>query len=1227
MRNKQHSNGTTPVVRLMKKSAFHDMSFDTNINVSCEREYTEQFAPRRDPIVFVFHDEFARIAQQLVNKKCHSTNGMHKMRMDPKTYTITDNMRFDTTAPVMQLPLSRQVRANASLHVEKREHLSDVIPTNDHEHKLVDVRPSNPHSYHNATQLGVKRPFDANKTPTLVDTRRSNPHSYLDATQLGKGQLLDAKHTPRLGDALHANPHSYYEFTSNGMHAVSVTHSDANSYAHTNVPVQIDVPQQHMQRTTNNGSVVKRSIIKPVASAVTRKIVRESCNTVASRPARALKTSTSVQVPTYTVHKLRTCKHPESIVSKTYTKLTPQSKMASHDFTHKTWNADAGTSYSDAGGMVRESIKPPTYVATYADLDASSAYTSERVEQHTNMHANSVHYSISTQSHSNASGRAEEMNLAPSGHVFYKIGGTTTQSTTPNLQEMSLVIANSTPSNYVDNARNAASRHMHYTQATYDQDIAQPQMYIDRESRPTFQKSQPGASLVSVPSLPAEYAMPHLDGHPHQRASVDHYGHAVEYQPLQSFDDGHMNTSMSSQNAERHNLPSHHTVRTNKSAFVRNGAVNLHAHPAQTEMMPTINRSVMNTETLHRGIRSSLPVTSQSDVNHVDKTVAASAMTGGWVGDLRPMSESVEHYEVSTDDHLRLRMLTSMIGHTQPNVQHSPQQSDVEKGHVRVEAMSIEPSLNATQSVGSTRINEQLMSQTVDTSSNMYVHARDTLENRRERSTDDSIAPRAMTNVHSKRTDTVLIDTISNAHDTDLDAPVVASHMPPQQHTLHSHNGPIAGNHAMRLIHGTTMHENTSLSSTDRMHSSILLDTTCDPSLPTTIHTSRVHSTVNPTVDNHAHVKSQLDRKVQISGQHGTHGTHGALSNHQVTTQDFQTHQVPISTSSAGHNITGWDASRVSGTSWSNPKLEADHVSVWKNVALDPVRFGALTTDQSTAHDSGQGLPISTAAGHNPSEVRRIVLTAGKSTAHHTGQASVSATTGHNPSEGRRVAWTTDRSISNPEQVRVISVATGHHAANETARFSTPSNANEKRAMYARTVLSRPVSTSTSHSNPCNDTAQIERVSNIGVSMRPAVNQNHKNVVVDDVKIVHGRTIHSNVDAPPTKATFKTEGSNAEPSLESSVRAFKTIQVNTDALVAKSIPQCAVTNVQNPKNVSHSLSIREREFAPPKRDVIRKTPVLPPKRESIQFKSKGVVHKMTGGDDDFSTRNPPYSNP
>ena len=55
MHNKQRAEGTTPVVRLMKKSACHSVAFDTNMNVPVVRENTKQFAPRRSLSVLIDH--------------------------------------------------------------------------------------------------------------------------------------------------------------------------------------------------------------------------------------------------------------------------------------------------------------------------------------------------------------------------------------------------------------------------------------------------------------------------------------------------------------------------------------------------------------------------------------------------------------------------------------------------------------------------------------------------------------------------------------------------------------------------------------------------------------------------------------------------------------------------------------------------------------------------------------------------------------------------------------------------------------------------------------------------------------------------------------------------------------------------------------------------------------------------------------------------------------------
>jgi len=1340
MRTKQHANGTTPVVRSVKKSAFHDVAFDTRIDVSCEREYTEQFAPRRDPIVFVFHDEFARIAQQLVNKKCHSTNAMHKMKMDPKTYTITDGMRFDTTAPVAQLPLSRQVRASASLDVEKREHRGELVPMNDHERRLVDVRPSNPHSYHYATQLGAKRPpWEPNQTPTMADARPSNPHAYFDATRLGKGQRFDSKHTPRVGEVLHVNPPSYYEFSSSGMHAVSFAPSDANVRS-TNLAVQIDVGPRHMPHATapHDGSKVRRLILKPVApTVVTRKIVRTSCDTIVPRPARALKTSPPVEAPTYTVHKIRVCTQPESVVARTYVKLTPQSTVASHDFTHKNWHADVGNATggamthavpqlstavasshdprrmhtsnwnSDAGRVVRQTIKPPTHVTTYADLEASSAYTSERVEHHpTTMHVDSVHYSLSTtQSHTSASGRAEEMTLVSRGDAPYKTGGAmTVQSTTPHLPEMGLVVANTTPSRAGANARHVA----HYTHVSYDQDIVPPRMHVEREGRSTRPQSRPSASFASAQSIPAEHATVYLDGHRPRTADV-HHGHVVEFQPLTSVEDGRIH--MSVPNADRPNTTpsSHPTVQARKSEVARH---NSHSQrPLHADTMATVNPSAMNTETVHSRARPILPATPRYDAGIMEGRVDVSTapIVGWWSGDVRPHAEVSEDY----DDRVRLHMQTSMGGgYKQPNFQNAKVPLEPEKVHVQVDAMSIapslrmheqsaptsvdapsrmhvqvdamsiepslrmheqsaptsvdapsrvhvqvdamsiepslrmheqsaptsvdapsrvhvqvdamsivpslrmheqsaptsvdapsrvhvqvdamsivpslrmheqsaptsvdapsrvhvqvdamsiEPSLHATHAMGSTRMHEQSASTSVDAPSLVHVPVRRTLDHRREW---NSVVPNATTTVFSTRNDAVHQNPTSNGHDARRDAPLVASHVRPVPSTfqipgIERTQGTQANRHEPpRVSHGSTI-SNVNRANADGNYEYIRLGSKCHQ--PTSsVNTNAmptVEYSVQDSVDSHSeHLKPLSgDGPVQISTQHRA-SAHVRSSHHQETTPTVPARHVPVSTLLAGNHMANGDSHTLTCTAESSTANRVDPVAIWPNTALEPAR----------------------------------------------------------------VAWTAGQSTAHPEPSPVSVVVGMRHVVGDATHRPTASHAGTNGVMYERVVLSRPstVATSTAARNPCHGSnAQTVRVSDIGrVSARPAVHPHQKRVAVDDVETRHARTTtHSKVDVAPIKATFKTEGGIANPSFESSVRPVHSIRLNAEALVGQS-SQGAVAVVtardHTSKSVSHSLSVHEREFAPPKRDVLRKMPVLTPKRESIQFKSKGVVHKVAGG--------------
>ena len=622
MHNKQNSNGTTPVVKLVKKSAFHDMAFDTNVNVQCDRVYTEQFAPRRDPIVFVFHDEFARLAQQLVNTTCHSTNMMHKMKMDPKTYTITDNMRFDTSAPIMQLPLSRQVRSNASLSVEKRENRNDLIPTNDHEHKLLDVRPSNPYSYRDATRTGsCSIIINQSKAPDSL-VLRANPHSYVDATRLGKK-------------------------------TVSLTNATSN--VHSAFPVQMDVSQQHLQRATQPGTVVKRSVIVPTVNVTTRRVLLpSSCNAVEPRQARTLKHALVVQMPTYTVYKIRSCTQSDSIItSARYAKLTPQSR-SSHDFANKMHAPNPNEIHvSNGGGMVRDSLKHPTFVVTYADLEASNAYTSDRVEQHagSGMRASIPSYSVSTQSQPHSSGRVDDMLSTSHGmNRCPKLHATQVSSNVESSYEMNQGMNQGTSDR--ENRFATTQPTVHYTQVTYDHEFAQPHM-----NGPTLQNLQnrPRPSITSTPHLP-EYDTARLDNNQRMFDMRSSHTTGVDYQPLQSFDDCHV--QMETQTAERRNLQvqSHRPVHTNKSPFVRNpitqASASMNPQASLLTQPPIHERTTMSL-----GTQSNPHIRAESSnmsTGHVETGVAASTALNG---NLPNYSDSARH-----------QMHSSIHSNSRPNI-------------------------------------------------------------------------------------------------------------------------------------------------------------------------------------------------------------------------------------------------------------------------------------------------------------------------------------------------------------------------------------------------------------------------------------------------------------------------------------------------------------------------------------------------------------------------------
>lgn len=1155
MRNKQHANGTTPVVRLTKKSAFHDLAFDTNISVPCEREYTEQFAPRRDQIVFVFHDEFARMAQQLVNKTCHSTNTMHKMKMDPKTYTITDSLRFDTSAPVVQLPLSRQIRANTTLSVEKRDHRSDVIPANDHTRKLMDVRPSNPHSYHDATQIGVKPPFDAKYASRIGDTRPSNPHSYHDATHIGVRQPLETKPVGWIDDTRPSNPYSYHESARMGRRAVSLTSVTPNPQA--SLPIKIDVSQQHLQRATNQGTVVKRSIITPIASAITRKIVRASCNAGVPRQARAMKSPLVVHFPTFTVHKIRECNQPESVItSARYTKLTPQSTnyRTVHDARGAFDVARGGVGGVHSGGMVREPTNPPTYVVTHADLEASSAFTSERVEQHAPIHANPPHYSISTQSHS--MGRIEDMPLAPGGGD-YKLHGTlhgalhgaTAHAAIHSVPELSPLIAD-----FVSSDATRAHPTTHYTHIALEQDVVQPHMSggIDR----TRIESRPNPALATMLSFP-EYETPRPSV-----GQVPYYEHtsAVEYQPMHSFDDARAPMTTTTQNTELHRIPSAHAVQTRKSALARNpiGHPSLSAGGSDTPLdIPLmVNSTLMTT-----GTTSGTALSRFSDASHVDGRVVSSASSATWSGDVRPALGSVDARGDHSSEHHpqpRLPVQTPMNPNGQPSIKwhsvwHADARDGEHQGHVRAET-------TPHAAPGHTQYAPHRGGE---------IPAHYAKDVRAE--TTPYVAPSHTQYAQAGKVDHVrptLLDASPNVHMLRYDHP---THSQPRDWDM---DGDSMRKHATTSVHSTS---NRPVHIDHRVESGLATNrnATAVESQSSSHRRPTFSCQSSPDASRNNHHRVRVD--TAISDAHRPGNVAGAYTYIKLNPTSYSHHARFSNHVAQTHRIDDTHTTQV-------PSLDG---TIQLTNPHNPHRPNAeLATLPATKQDNRTSrIPASTVVtGSHYEPVGEHLGTRGQQSTSDPGHAPVSATTRRDTAREHSVSMFQVKPTHATYERIVLSGTSG-------ASIPTPNGVHSQ-----------------IHSNAEPPTG-ASRV----LSIHPTTNHERSHAVaVDDVQITMmvGGAVASSVDTS-IHAMHASRVSVPQPSLDSSVRAVKTIQRHTDPLVGISMPHYAAGADARPKSVPHGLSIRERACAPSKRDVISNTPFLEPKRESIQFKSKGVVHKRT----------------
>lgn len=120
---KSSVEGKVPVTSMLQKNSYlSNIDSEFNKPLKIDKQYeSKQTHHRKDISVMDHVSEYERLANDTTTEVCHTRNYMHTQARDPKTYTIGEDVRFETQAPVSMLPLSRQKRENTNVYENRQE--------------------------------------------------------------------------------------------------------------------------------------------------------------------------------------------------------------------------------------------------------------------------------------------------------------------------------------------------------------------------------------------------------------------------------------------------------------------------------------------------------------------------------------------------------------------------------------------------------------------------------------------------------------------------------------------------------------------------------------------------------------------------------------------------------------------------------------------------------------------------------------------------------------------------------------------------------------------------------------------------------------------------------------------------------------------------------------------------------------------------------------------------
>lgn len=187
---KSSENGKVPTVSMLKKDGYLNniTNSDFNKELKFEKIYENRTTHYKKDIHVMDHvGDYERIANDITNDVAHTRNAMHVEKRDPKSYTISDDIRFETQAPIEMLPLSRKIRKYTDAYENSIEQKDLLKVDQRYDNYVQEQQKVSVTSY--PLNESKKKPIEVVGTQNKKQNQQVtyNPHTMMETKQIKLG--------------------------------------------------------------------------------------------------------------------------------------------------------------------------------------------------------------------------------------------------------------------------------------------------------------------------------------------------------------------------------------------------------------------------------------------------------------------------------------------------------------------------------------------------------------------------------------------------------------------------------------------------------------------------------------------------------------------------------------------------------------------------------------------------------------------------------------------------------------------------------------------------------------------------------------------------------------------------------------------------------------------------------------------------------------------------------